>query len=544
MTQPASLSLLLSLPAEILGEIGAALAVADYANLRLTCQHVDRCTFSYFARQFFHRRKFFRGPASLDALLQISQSRLAPYLEHVVLGTELLERDPPADAMHLDQMAYMAVYCEQTSLLASGWDRDALVQAFSRLPKLRAVEVEDFDDRKKFDRETGQLVDTMNGGYGLRTLVDRLGFDRPRLPPQRNAAQQWIVCVQTLLSALARSTGPRPRTLKITGREIGTEYISSDTLGVDDDAFRIPPFLRPSIAPVVEALEELDLDVHNRFIYMYPNQPTEEPPWFRTRSLRAFLALPKRLRKLRISRFARGQLDGAEQRADLWAWLAAKPGVQQHGQPKKTSPRGLEPKSSGGGGGEEQQQEEGAAAVAATKATPSPALAHLRELHLDTEAVTSTQLFELIKKVSPTLEKLTLSDVLIRDRDGPDAPPEDGEEQDEIKVEAGLWADLCDKMATTPGICDRLYEVHLAGFDGLGRWHMQNWDGSDGESAYFRRLRISGEPDTATATFSYRGPQAKEALEAVAADLRAAVRGGRHVFKSDFDTVERRKSHQ
>lgn len=514
MTQPASL---LSLPAEILGIIGAALAAHDYAHLRLTCKHVDRCTFSYFARQFFRRRKFFRGPASLDALLQMAQSRLAPYLEHVVLGTELLERDPPADAMHLDQKAYMAAYCEQTSLLASGWDRDTLARAFSHLPNLRAVEVEDFDDR-----ETGRLVDTMKGGYGLRTLVDRLGFEWPRLPPQRDAAHQWIVCVQMLLSALARSTGPqRPRTFKITGREMGTEYISSDTLGADDDAFRIPPFLRPSVAPVVEALEELDLDVHNRFVYMYPDQPTEEPPWFRTRSLRAFLVLPTRLRRLRLSRFARGQLpmDGADQRADLWAWLAAKPAGVVAPPPQRRD-------------------------WAGTTATPSPALAHLRELHLDAEAVASAHLFQLIKKVSPTLEKLTLTDVVIRDLE---APEEDGQEQqDEVQVEAEAWADLCNNMATTaPGICDRLYEVHLAGFDGLGRWYLQKW--GDGEPAYFKHLRISqeGESDaaTATVTFRYRGPQAKEALKAVAADLRAAAREGRHVFnESELDTVERRKS--
>lgn len=524
----------LSLPAEILGEIGAALAIEDYAHLRLTCKQVDDFTFPYFARQFFHRRKFFRGPTSLDALLQISQSRIAPYLEHFVLGTELLERDPPADSSHLDKTAYLSAYCDQTSLLGSGWDRDALSTAFSNLPNLRAVEVEDFDDREKFDWDTGQLVNTMNGGYGLQTLLDNLGFDRPRLPHQRHSAHQWVLCVHTLLSALARSTA-RPRKLRVTGREMGAEYMSSDALGVDDDAFRIPPFLRPSVVPMVEALEELELDVHNR--YIYPLMNSAESASFRTRNLREFLGMPKKLRKLRIRRFACGQLDGSDQQDDFWGWLAAKPGQRAQTRRRQQEAGEEVAVSAIGEDGEDIGSSEDATTM--PTAIPSPALSHLRELDLDNEDIIGTQLFKLLKKVSPTLEKLTLSDIVIRDRG---AEVTDNEEQDVVKVEAGLWADLCEKVATGTGTCERLGKVYFAGFDGLGNWHLQSWEGGDGESVFFKQLRISGEPYNSRAAFSYEGPKAKEALRVLAEDLRAAVRDGRHVFKSDLDSIVRRNS--
>lgn len=553
----------LSLPAEILGEIGAHLAIADYAHLRLTCHQIDAFTFPYFARQSFHRRKFFRGPTSLDALLRIANSRIAPYLEHFVLGTELLERDPPADSSHLDKTAYLAAYCDQTSLLGSGWDRDALAEAFGKLPNLKAVEVEDFDDREKFDWDTGQLVNTMNGGYGLQTLLDNLGFDRPRLPHQRHAAHQWVLCVHTLLSALARSVPlpARPQILKVTGREMGAEYMSSDALGVDDDAFRIPPFLRPSVTPVVEALEELELDVHNRYIYPLVTS-AESASWFRTRNLREFLCMPKRLRKLRIRRFACGQLDGSDQQDDFWAWLAARPGF--HGKRAKARRRQIQTEDSEGGvnttlateneeeGEDEETSTSEGITASPTSPTPirSPALSHLRELDLDNEDINGTQLFKLIQKISPTLEKLTLSDIVIRDRG---ADVSEDEEQDVVKAEAHLWADLCDKMAATTStgtgtgtnagvICERLYEVHMAGFDGLGNWHLQNWEGGDGESVFFNKLRISGEPYNSRAVFRYKGPKAKEALGVLAEDLRAAVRDGRHVFRRELESIVRRSS--
>lgn len=557
-TEPANL---LSLPAEILGEIGATLAVEDYAHLRLTCRQIHNFTLPYFGRQFFRRRKFFRGPTSLDALLQISQSRLSDYLEHFILGTELLERDPPADSSHLDKTAYLSAYCDQTSLLGSGWDRDALATAFSNLKNLRAVEVEDFDDREKFDWDTGQLVNTMNGGYGLQTLLDNLGFDRPRLPHQRHSAHQWVLCVHTLLGALAKSTSSsvRPSKLRVTGREMGAEYMSSDALGVDDDAFRIPPFLRPSVVPVVEAFEELELDVHNR--YIYPLVTSAESASFRTRNLREFLGMPKKLRNLRIRRFACGQLDGSDHQDDFWGWLAAKPGGQsaqatrQSSRPSHGSSTEGEPQVAvAASGATAEVDEEGTSTSMSTsssevaapstsnlaKMIPSPALSHLRELDLDNEDILSIQLFKLIKKVSPTLEKLTLSDIVIRDR-GAEVSPED-EEQDVVRVETNLWADLCEKIATGIGICERLREVHLAGFDGLGNWHLQNWDGGDGESVFFKQLRISGEQYNSRAAFSYKGPKAKEALGVLAKDLRAAVRDGRHVFKSDLETIKRRSS--
>lgn len=333
MTQPPdSFPLFLSLPAEILSEIGAAVeAVEDCAHLRLTCKHVEACTFAAFARRFFRRRKFYRGPTSLAALLHISHSRLAPYLEHFVLGTELLSAYAPEQDASIDYDALRDAHYEQTSLLESRWDHHVLAQAFSRLPSLRVVEVEDFDDRFKHTSLTSRsrFIDIDNGGYRLRTLLDTLGFERFQVPEFSpfKAAEHLVVCVRTLLGALARSStdpgAPRPRVLKIRARElIGNkhriaEFISTEVLeltdeevsvmGVSDEAFRIPPFLRPSVGPVVEALEELELDVYN---HDHPDPSNQmQLTMFQTRNLLAFLGMPKRLRKLRTRRFAYDERD-------------------------------------------------------------------------------------------------------------------------------------------------------------------------------------------------------------------------------------------
>lgn len=87
-------------------------------------------------------------------------------------------------------------------------------------------------------------------------------------------------------------------------------------------------------------------------------------------------------------------------------------------------------------------------------------------------------------------------------------------------------------MATTAtGLC----EVHLAGFGcALGRWYLLKvWGG--GGSVFFKQLRISpGEAYTARAEFSYKGPRAKEALEELAEDLRAAVCGDLLIDEDDM----------
>lgn len=516
-------------PAEILACIADELDIEDYGNLRLASKQIHDYTFPYFAKKFFSRRKFFRSYLSLSTLLSISESRLNPYLETLVLGTELLEFGAPSDAPNVSNEAYAQAYADQTSIIGSGWDRDTLIDAMRNLPNLKGVAVESFDDREVWDFDTNSPNSVIDGGYGLKTLLRNLGYEAGRPPHQSSPVSQWVMAVQTLLGAVAKA-GAKPKSLSITGKILNRSYINSDDLGIDDDAFNIPTFMQQTLVPVIEGLEELDFDVYNRLLYPSP----EDPSTCRTCHLRRFLGLPKNLRKLRIARLTGGMtaLENPEERGGFWTWLGWSP----KGKEKAVS------EDSEGDNGETYQWNVTPENTSNPLISPPPiALPNLRELHLANQDILSTNLTRLLRKVAPTLVKLDLHELILRDRvaeveaaAAAVEPGEDDEPVDDVRTEVDLWIALCSNLAAMP--CDELREVNISGFGGLGDWHLSKFGGSltAPDSVFFRVLKIVGENCyDGRAEFSYKGPNAREALGRLAADLRAAVRDGRHVFVAE-----------
>ncbi|ROW00533.1 hypothetical protein VSDG_03213 [Cytospora chrysosperma] len=503
-------SKLLSIPAELLASIAGDLDITDYGNLRLSCKQVEELTFPYFAKKFFSRRKFFRGYLSLSTLLTISESRFSPYLETVILSTVLLENDPPSGSDSVFKEAFIQAHAEQTSILASGWDRDMLVAAFENLPNLRGIAAEAFDDCENWDFDAAQFNSDVDGGYGLKTMLRNLRFEQGRPPRQIGATHQWVVTVQTILAAAAKAK-VRPKSLCIGGRKADGSYHTTNIIGVDDDAFNIPSFMRPMMLPVIEELEELDLHVHNRYIY----PPPDDPACCRTSHLREFLGLPRKLQKLRIHRLLGGDLilDPSDQGDDFWTWIG-----QDH-KGKDKAPAG--------------QQGAHGSGPSASNALVSPApvgFPHLRELELGAQDIQLEDLMRLLKKVSPTLRKVSLQGIILRDRHVDHSEDFD----DVVKTEVELWASFCGKLAALP--CEDLYEVNISGLGDVGTWHLRQFGETftQPDSVYFKVLKISGEDTyTAQADFSYKGPNVRNALRQLADDLRAAMRDGRHVFNAE-----------
>lgn len=533
---------LLEIPAEILACIADDLDIEHYGNLRLANRQIHDYTFPYFAKKFFSRRKFFRGYLSLSTLLAISESRMGPYLETLILGTELLEFGAPGDAPNVSKEAYYKAYADQTSMLASGWDRDTLIDALRNLPGLKGVGVESFDDREQWDFDANVPVpnSVIDGGYGLKTLLRSLGYEAGRPPNQASPVTQWVTAVQTLLGAVARA-GARPRSFSVTGKSVNKCYMPAESLGVDDDAFNVPAFLEQSLLPVLEGLEELDLEVYNRMLYPSPEDSTT----CRTCHLRRFVGLPRELKKLRIAKLTGGMIatENPEERGGFWTWLGWSP--KGKGKAVATDGENATGDEDGSENNDDSNQQWQWDTIPASSTNPlvSPqpiSLAHLRELHLAGEDILSANLTRLLGKVAPTLARLDLHDLNLRDRvaeldaignntDGDDEPV------DEVRAEVDMWIDLCGKLAAMP--LDELREVNISGFGGLGSWHLNKF--GDGiaaapDSVYFRVLKITGEDSyESRAEFSYRGPNVREALGHLADDLRAAVRDGRHVFVSE-----------
>ncbi|KKY39693.1 putative f-box domain-containing protein [Diaporthe ampelina] len=524
---------LLEVPAEILACIADELDVEHYGNFRLANRQIHEYTFPYFAKKFFSRRKFFRGYLSLSTLLSISESRLSPYLETLILSTELLEFDAPGDAPNVSKEAYYKAYADQTCMLASGWDRDTLIDALRNLPNLKGVGVESFDDRSLWNFDENLPNSVIDGGYGLKTLLRSLGYEAGRPPNQASPVTQWVTAVQTLLGAVAKA-GAKPKSLSITGKSVNGSYMITDSPGVDDDAFNIPTFLEQTLVPVIEGLEELDLDVYNRMLYPSP----EDSSTCRTCHLRRFLGLPKKLQKLRIARVTGGvtALENPEERGGLWTWLGWSP----KGKGKAVPDDNDGESEDSNGGGQQLQWETTPTNLRNPLISPAPiSLPHLRELHLASEDILSANLARLVNKVAPTLVRLDLHELNLRDRvaEIEAVPGADGSEEpaDEVRAEVGLWVAMCGRLAAMP--LAELREVNISGFGGLGSWHLSKF--GDGvaalpDSVHFRALRIVGEDSfRSRAEFSYKGPNVREALGQLADDLRAAVRDGRHVFVSE-----------
>ncbi|KAG8164508.1 hypothetical protein KVR01_006426 [Diaporthe batatas] len=516
-------SKLLEVPAEILACIADDLDIEDYGNLRLANRQVHDYTFPYFAKKFFDRRKFYRGHLSLRTLLSISESRLGPFLETVILSTELLESSPPTDAPNVSMEACYRAYAEQSSMLACGWDRDTLIDAFRNLPNLKSVGVESFDDSEIWDPEDGHQS-IIDGGYGLKTVLRSLGYEDGRPPRQPSSESQCVTAVQTLLGAVAKS-GARPKGFSVTGSANGS-YMGGHTWGVDDDAFVIPTFLEQTLVPVIEELEELILEVNNRILYPNPSDPAT----CRTCHLRRFLGLPKKLKRLRIAHLTghMTSFDSPEERGQFWQWLGWSPKGKGNALPNDDESESDDEEN------RQPQWERTPTNAANTLLSPPPiSLPHLQELYLDSQDILPANLTRLLNKVSPTLVRLNLCDLNLRYRAVRMDDSED--EVDRVVAEVNRWIELVGRIAAMP--IDELREVTFVGFGGLGAWHLNKFaDEIDAtpDSVHFKVLKIVGDNSyNGQAEFSYAGSDVRGALRQLEADLRAALRDGRHVFVSE-----------
>lgn len=361
------------------------------------------------------------------------------------------------------------------------------------------------------------------GGYGFRAMMRSLHIDDYWIPEQANTKQDWHVTTQLLLAAAAKAN-VQPKALCFVGRDRNdlNYYGCFSLTGASDGAFYIPPFMRQMILPVIEGLEELDLHVHNKYGYAYAMTQSLAP--CRTRNLREFLGLPVRLRKLRIQLLVgETRHESSAERDEFWTWM------------------GEDTKGKGKASASEQDGDQDD--VEASGFSPPPiTFPYLQELDISYQNIPVEELMGLLKKVSPTLRKVSLHGLILRDR----SEEEHGDEYDgdlAMKAEIEAWAGLCDNMAALPW--EDLQEVIFNGFDELGSWYLSKFGGPAGpDSAHFKALRITGEIcSTAEAEFSYKGPDVPNALRLLAGDLRAALRDRRHIFPTlCVSPGERRRS--
>lgn len=86
-TNPQSASPFNKVPLEVLLRISSHLTTPELGALRLTCRSIEQSMFNTFMREFFTKRQFMLTEDSLQALIDISKSRLSDCLSHVIVGT-------------------------------------------------------------------------------------------------------------------------------------------------------------------------------------------------------------------------------------------------------------------------------------------------------------------------------------------------------------------------------------------------------------------------------------------------------------------------
>lgn len=287
---------LLTVPQEILQQIARNLKTPDYGNLRRTCKHVEASLFSGFAREFFHKKQFMLTRFSLQALVDISNSRLAQCLTHVIFS---VERPSTRDASNTPSPVWVQTdipkrnrfreeYVDFLSLTESGHDFEMMAEAFRNLPNLSTVEIRDFNSRSRFRDEP----DISWNSYGAPTYLRETGYKLEIMNMFSGLSDDQGLYTSRLFRGLLRALGNTPT------RPTRLEVNLRRSQALRDHAFNIPVYQEAAILPVLGSLKDLYIDVHSSFF------PTIVNPKFEachTYLLRLFMARVGQLEHLRLN---------------------------------------------------------------------------------------------------------------------------------------------------------------------------------------------------------------------------------------------------
>ncbi|KAK8043817.1 hypothetical protein PG994_012655 [Apiospora phragmitis] len=373
---------LLSLPLELLLHVSSFLETSDCGSLRLSCKQAENALYLTFARVNFAKRQHMLTESSLQALLDISNSRLAPFVKSLFIGTDLYCSDGLKHITHLHahpnlhrgsagavrRSKFVAQSSSQEALLNSGYDMELLTAALGNL-NLDLIGVCDSYYSVRFP---GNPI--LAPSYGATAV-----YCDTCIPSRHKSGIEHAhfssKCANKLLFAAARA--------KITPKRLQFRF-SQD--GLIDFAFNVPKFLEQDVTRLLSGLDELKLDLYGnmavdttRRAILHEDDPSEE---IYTYHLRRFLAFTSNVRHLRLN------CPVSDDHHDHFLeWLATPPPASP---PKYTCSPDMAP-------------------------PPPVAFPRLRQLDLGTLTVTDDELLAIVTKFKRTLKSLSLQKVLLVD---------------------------------------------------------------------------------------------------------------------------------
>ncbi|KAH8733920.1 hypothetical protein BGZ61DRAFT_343755 [Ilyonectria robusta] len=242
------------IPLEVLLRITCFLGTPDLGRVRLTCRSIEQSLDTTFIKEFFTRKQFMLSDHSLQALIDISKSRLGVHLRMVHFG---LDHYPPPTAVRRTandqyEKRQLERYADMFTLWSTGYQRDMLAEAFRNLPNLEDVVIRDFNSRKRardgpFFQWTSYGSTTANRETDSNIIQNRYNSREQKFTS--NFSSQVFSAV---LMALGQA-GARPK---------GIEVMARNNNHLKSFAFNIPPYMEASVLPVLQNLEKLHLDVN------------------------------------------------------------------------------------------------------------------------------------------------------------------------------------------------------------------------------------------------------------------------------------------
>ncbi|KAH8894095.1 hypothetical protein GQ53DRAFT_804955 [Thozetella sp. PMI_491] len=442
-------------PPEILDGIASCLDSRDIKLLRLSCRYVDACVLRAFAQVPFHDVHVMRCRPSLQALVDLSSTRLGFYVKRLVVSNEVLhdynhraawcsyqrnlKRDIKRDNLYRD---FINLSEEQKAIMATGEDRKMLVKALSNLD-LDVVGMRDFQPNPVF---TSWNRPPRLWSIGSRDIYLKAGMKlddmRPLThldPTNKKFSREDGSCFLMLLQALGTAKA-RPKRFEV--------YFDG-ACAFPDYAMDIPVHMEPCVVPMISGLEDVHLEVNGDYLRDRMESPTTP-----TLRLRRFLSHTSSVRSLSIS-----FRELTEWQSGFIAWLG--------GQPSQELPE------------------------AGLSGPPPVSLTQLQCLHLSGVTTSTEAVLHVIQKVSRTLQSLALTDLNLRGK----LHSADGD--------GGSASEPCRQlMASLLPLSGRWYEIRLSRLSN----HATSWNRGP-RTTTFKVTR-----DGATGrfrTFSYKGFEAR-----------------------------------
>ncbi|KAF4453008.1 hypothetical protein F53441_4239 [Fusarium austroafricanum] len=368
------------IPLEVLLRITHFLTTPELGNVRLTCRSIEQALYTTFTNEFFTRKQFMISETSLQALIDISKSRLSTHLCKVHFGLDRFAHALQVQGHNARTARQMELYNGQFSLLSTGFHRDMLVEAFKNLENLEDVVIRDFNSHRRTRDGPGKQWTSYGSTTALRETGSRPGQNSGMAWGPDTSTAYGSTIFTSILFALGQA-GAKPK---------GIEHMSRSRNHLRDCAFNIPSYMDATVTPVLENLEKLHMDIDLLGGSDFSSDDAAGHSSTADMMLRKFLLKLKNIKHLRINE-THSSVTGPGM---LLGWL----GRENTSTPTPANTGTSTPGSS------------------LEPLDPSPEYPQLEELNFGMMNVEAHHLLAVAKKFAPTLQNLELHKVTLRRR--------------------------------------------------------------------------------------------------------------------------------